>query len=229
MARLSRFDLEWHIADATDEGQLAAAFRGVDYILHSIMGDDSAIKHCARPAYRAAERAGVKRIVFISSAAVYGPIPSEGADETAQLGSRTLNSYASAKLEAERRFLDFARNGSVEVVILRPSIIIGLTISSWIAIPCQQLISRAVPLYRGGPGLCNTVYVDNLLDAVLLACDRKDVNRKVFLIGDDGCISWRELYLTLAGLLTVPPAFVEPIVSGPAHPFWGYGAQESIG
>ena len=176
------------------------------------MGDDNAIKHCAHPAYMAAERAGVKRIVFISSAAVYGPTPRDSADETTKLSIRSLGPYASAKLQTERHFLDLARKGNVEVVVLRPSIIIGPR-SPWVAIPCQQILSKAVPLYRGGNGICNSIYVDNLLDAILAACNVKGINGRVFLIGDDGCISWRELYLTFARLLAITPVFYESAIS----------------
>src|SRR5438093_899750 len=68
LARLSRFDLDCRIADACDEAALRAAFEGCDAVLHSVAGDAATILGSLTPVYRAAQQAGVKRFIYLSSA-----------------------------------------------------------------------------------------------------------------------------------------------------------------
>lgn len=208
LARLSRFShIEWRMADATNEGQLAAAFEGCDFVLHAIMGDNEVMARCARPAYRAAERVGVRGIVFISSAAVYDGVSAHVVDENTAIPSRGCSEYALAKRRAERDFLKLGARGRAKVAILRPSIITGPR-SWWVREPARQLLAGEAWLAEGGPGFCNTVYVDNLLDAALLAFESEKANGEIFLVADDDCVTWGEYYRKLAGLMGIPDSAI---------------------
>ena len=46
----------------------------------------------------------------------------------------------------------------------------------------------------GGRGICNAIYVDNLVHAVDLALEREEAAGETFLVADDGAVSWRMLY-----------------------------------
>jgi len=210
LARLSRFEgIDWRLAEATNEEQLFRAFEGCDCVLHSIMGDDREVAICAAPAYRAAERAGVERIVFLSSAAVYGNLQLPEVDEATPLPGNPTP-YAKAKIRAERKFLELGSRGRVGVVILRPSIIIGPR-SNWISGPAQQLLSSRAWLAGGGAGYCNTVYVDNLIDSALLACSAEKAAGEIFLIADDEAITWGEYYRRLGKLLGITSSSIRNV------------------
>src|SRR5215469_9207225 len=72
MARSSRFNLDSRIADARDGRTLCAALSGCEYLIHAVGGDDATILGTVGPLFRAAQRAGVRRIVYLSSASVHG-------------------------------------------------------------------------------------------------------------------------------------------------------------
>jgi nucleoside-diphosphate-sugar epimerase len=71
----------------------------------------------------AAESAGVARIVFTSTVALYG-LDNENATEDSE--PRPFNDYGRTKLEAEQRFLAWARRDpDRSLVVIRPSVVFG--------------------------------------------------------------------------------------------------------
>ncbi len=72
---------------------------------------------------RACAQAGVRRVVHCSTVGVHGDIEHPPADEDAPL--RPGDVYQVTKLEGEERARDRARQGGVELVIVRPSGIYG--------------------------------------------------------------------------------------------------------
>ncbi len=217
LARLSRFAVDWRKADASNEGELVEAFRGCDVVLHSVIGDYGMLSRCALASYRAAERAGVRRIVLISTAAVYGGSPGEGIDESTEPSTRGLGDYGRAKLRCETAFRRLARRGGVSLVVLRPGIVVGPR-STWISDAAGDLKVGSIPLVGGGPGVCNSIYVDNLIDAVLLAAQTGSAAGGVYLVGDDDCVTWAEYYRRLAGLLGFPHDSIEPVAAAAKRP-----------
>ena len=81
MARLSRFNLETWIADAVNESALEKALSGCDVLFNCIAGDRDVILKSTTAAYRAAAKAGVRRIVYLSSAVVHGFNPPVGTQD----------------------------------------------------------------------------------------------------------------------------------------------------
>src|SRR4051812_18732823 len=68
LSRVARFDLDWKLANATDAGELTRALEGCDTVVHSVVGDADVIENAARVLYPAAQAAGVRRIVYLSTA-----------------------------------------------------------------------------------------------------------------------------------------------------------------
>ena len=71
--RCPRFGLDGRVADARDEA-LASAFEGCDHVVHAVAGRPI-IVGAIEPVYRAADAAGVRRLVYLSSASVHGQSP----------------------------------------------------------------------------------------------------------------------------------------------------------
>ena len=67
LARLARFDLGFCIANAFDQAALQKAFAGCDVVIHAIAGDRHAILDTLTPTYQAAQAAGVRRLVYLST------------------------------------------------------------------------------------------------------------------------------------------------------------------
>jgi nucleoside-diphosphate-sugar epimerase len=200
LARLSRFDLDCRIADARDQPALCAALEGCDAVIHAVSGDPATILGSLAPVYLAAQQAGVERFIYLSSGSVHGQAPSPGTDESTPLDDRQPVVYNNAKVGAERRLLALRKTGAVELVILRPGIVVGPR-SYWISSFASSLLSGAAYLVNQGQGICNSIYVDNLIQAIYLAARVPLADGHAFLVGDTESISWADLYTPIADAL----------------------------
>lgn len=200
LARLARFELDWRLADARNELALAEAFSGCDVVLHSVAGNAAFIRESAIPAFRAAVRQNVRRMVFLSSAVVHGQKPVPGTTEDSPLVLREPpynGGYNRAKVVAEQKLLKERATGATELVILRPGIVFGPR-AFWIYKTAQGLLEGSFAWVNHGQGICNSIYVDNLVEAIRLALTMPAMDREAFFVGDRETVTWANLYGPIA-------------------------------
>jgi nucleoside-diphosphate-sugar epimerase len=200
LARASRFDLDSRVADAFDQEALQAAFQGCEVVVHAVAGDIQTILGTLTPVYQAAQKAGVRRLVYLSSGSVHGQSPLPGADENSALSDKQILPYNNAKVQAERILSQLRSQGNVELVVLRPGIVFGPR-SSWVINFADALLAGQSALLDRGRGICNSIYVDNLVHAIYLAAVHPAADREVFLLGDQECVTWADLYDPIAKAL----------------------------
>ena len=218
LARLSRFDLDCRIADALDQTALVRAFDGCEVVVHAVAGGPKDILGTLSPVYRAARQAGVRRLVYLSSAAVHGQAPEPGTTEDSPLSCRQSIPYNNAKVRAEKTLKGLRTTGTVETVILRPGIVFGPR-SSWVAGFAEGLTTGTAYLINRGRGICNSIYVDNLIRAIYLAATAPGVDGEAFLLGDSETVSWADLYAPIAHALDFDLAAVpEAALPEPRRP-----------
>ena len=193
LARLSRFDLDCRVADAFDQSALCAAFEGCNIIVHAIAGDHKTIVESLAPTYHAAEAAGVRCLIYLSSASVHGQSPTAGTDENSSLNDRQIIAYNNSKVHAEMQLRELRKKGSVEIVILRPGIVFGPR-SFWISSFVSDLLSGQAYMVDGGRGICNSIYIDNLVHAIYLSSTTQGIDGEAFIVGDDDIITWKDFY-----------------------------------
>lgn len=196
LARLSRFEIDWRVTDIADVPKLTAALQGCDAVLHSIVGDEPVILGSIPPVYEAARLAGVNRIVYLSSSSVHGLAPDPGTNEDSPLHEQHAFIYNNAKVRAEKLWAKVRATGKVEVVGLRPSIVFGPR-SRWCSDVAQQALGGTAYLLNEGRGICNTIYVDNLIQAILLAGEAPQADGRYFLVRDRETVTWRDFYLPI--------------------------------
>jgi dihydroflavonol-4-reductase len=130
--RLPTPEVELALGDLADEEALARAADGCEVVYHAA-GMNQLCLPDPTPLYQvniegtrhlleAARRAGVRRVVYTSSAATLGGDASHPLDETAAAPEQLTSHYARSKLQAERVALGFT---AVEVVALNPSSVQG--------------------------------------------------------------------------------------------------------
>ena len=200
LARASRFDLDSRVADAFDQESLQMAFQGCDVVVHSVAGDIKTILGTLVPVYQAAQKAGIRRLVYLSSSSVHGQAPPPGTDENSSLNDRQVLPYNNAKVQAERTLFELRNHGDVELVILRPGIVLGPR-SSWVINFADALLTRQASLLNRGRGICNSIYVDNLVHAIYLAAVQSEIDGEVFLLGDQECVTWADVYQPIANAM----------------------------
>jgi nucleoside-diphosphate-sugar epimerase len=199
-ARLFRFDLDCRIANACHEVSLRTALEGCDAVVHAVAGTPDVVLESIAPVYRAAEHAGVRRLVYLSSASVHGQAPAPGTDESGPLSDRQPIAYNNAKVRAERQLLRLRENGAVEVVILRPGIVTGPR-SGWISQFASNLLAGTAYWLNDGKGICNSIYVDNLVHAIQLALTTPAADGHAFIVGDEETVTWADLYRPVVAAL----------------------------
>jgi nucleoside-diphosphate-sugar epimerase len=200
LARLSRFSLDFRVADAFDQPALRDAFTGCDVVVHAVAGDRRVILGTLAPVYRAAQEAGVSRLIYLSTASVHGQTPLPGTDESCPLSDRQPLDYNNAKVQAEWKLLKLRGKGNVELVMLRPGIVHGPG-SYWVTSFAQDLLQGQAYLLDEGQGICNAVFIDNLIHAMYLAMTASGVDRQAFLVGDEELVRWSDLYRPIAEAL----------------------------
>ncbi|MBN8831836.1 MAG: NAD-dependent epimerase/dehydratase family protein [Sphingomonadales bacterium] len=207
LALASRFALAGRIADAFDEAAIEAALQGCDIVVHALAGDHRAIVGTVGTVYRAAERAGCKRLVYLSSAMVHGQSPPPGCDDATPLSHKQPIHYNLSKIKAEERLFALRRKRRLEAVALRPGIVFGPR-SQWIGGLADSLLTGEAYLIDGGEGLCNAIYVDNLVEGIVRAFDAPAADGEAFLLGDAETPRWEEVYRRVAGAVGVDMASV---------------------
>lgn len=166
-------------ADIRDRGAVERAFEGVEVVHHNVAlvplaKDRKAFFEVNEGGTRnmldAARRAGVRKVVSMSSSAVYGAPAKNPVDD--QTPRRPGEAYGRAKLAAEKLCLDYAQQG-LDVSIVRPRTIMGhgrLGIMQILFEWVRQ--GRNIPVLGAGDNLYQFVHADDLASACLLAADR---------------------------------------------------------
>lgn len=210
LAVLARQRLDWRIADFLGEAPLAAALHGCTVCVHAAIGDAGQIVRMAEVAYRACANAGVQRLVWLSSASVHGQNCAAGTDETSPLHDHHPLVYNNAKVRAEHRLTRLAKDRRVEVVVLRPGVVFGPR-SRWITNTITDLRVGRAAWIDAGAGICNSIYVDNLVEAIRLASTVPAAAGETFLVGDAETVTWREFLVPIARHLGRDEAAFHPI------------------
>jgi len=217
LARLARFELDWRVTDLTDVPKLTEALRGCDVLLHSIVGDEPVILGSIAPVYQAASLAGLRRIVYLSSSSVHGLAPDPSTAEDTPLSDQQLFTYNNAKVRAERLWAQVRPTGKVEIVGLRPSIVFGPR-SRWCSDLAEQARSGTAYLLREGAGICNTIYVDNLVQAIVLAAQATGIDGQYFLVRDRETVTWKDFYEPILEACGASGHAVHQVVAPPFRP-----------
>jgi nucleoside-diphosphate-sugar epimerase len=194
--------------DVTQPESLAQAMHGCQIVFHcvGVGGDEETCRRVNRDGtlnvLKAAMAAGVQRVVYLSSVAVHGPNPPDNADESAPF-VHSGNAYGDSKIAVEEAIASFCANHPLGVVILRPTFVWGPR-SRWFTIaPLQQIAAGTWHLVDKGYGTCHAVYVDNLVNAMLLAGVAPGVEGAAFLITDEQPCTWADFFLAYARMVGV--------------------------
>lgn len=203
LVRAARFSLDCRIADGTSAETLGEHLKGCDVAFNCVNGSGDTLTKNAEAAYSGAALAGVKRLVHISSAVVHGNSPAPGTVEDTEPMLNHPWEYNVNKALAETLLRQLAADRAVEIVILRPMIVYGPRSPQYAAQIASELMAGTAYLLDGGAGICNTVYIDNLIDAMWRAAVVPAAVDQTFFVTDGERVTWRDLYLSIANAIGV--------------------------
>ena len=208
-ARLARLPVRIVQGDLLDKDSLRRAVEGCEVVFHCAYGntDDPSLNRRinedgTRNIGEAALEAGVRRFIHLSTVAVYGPNPPAFVDEKTPT-EFSGDEYGDSKLRAEQVCFQLFREG-LPVVIVRPTIVFGPFSPIWTIGIIERLKLGGWENVQGIDGLCNAVYIDDLVDALFLCVEVDKAVGEVFIISGPKPISWREYFDTYRKLLNLP-------------------------
>lgn len=215
LARLSVLPqerLRFHQADLADPSGLASTLAGCDVVFHCAYGNRGDVAERSRTTIegtravaRACAAAGVRRLVHFSTVAVYAVGDREGFDETAPYiePDPVDLEYDQAKLAAERVLAEIA--SELDSVVLQPTVVYGPWGGRWTTHALERLPAdgAALPTASEPMGVCNAVYVDDVVTAAMLAATVSEAGGGRFLVSG-APTNWGAFYDAFREIAGIP-------------------------
>jgi len=176
---------------------LAAAFREMDVpnsYYHEINVGGT------RNVLEAAERHAVSKFIYCSTCGVHGNVEHPPANEDASINAADY--YQQTKYEAEPVVHEFAKRG-MKTVIIRPAAIYGPGDPERFFMIFKRVNKGTFPMFGTGKTLYHPLYIDNLVDAHMLAMEPGKGDGRTYLIADEEYISIENLVKHIARALGV--------------------------
>ena len=226
------------VGDICDRSAVAAAVRGVRYVVHAAADYRLWAPHPAeifrtnvegtRVVMEEALRAGVERVIYTSSVATIDQRVGNLADESGRLDkNQAVGAYKKSKVMAERLVEDMIKNAGLPAVIVNPSTPIGPRDVK--PTPTGRIIVEAA---RGRmPGFVDTglnlVHVDDVAVGHVAALRRGSIGERYILGGEN--VQLRDMLSEIARILGRPPpklqfpiAAIYPLAVGAE--LWSYAS-----
>lgn len=202
--RREQAGVEWRRADLSDPASLDGAADGADVLVHLAARVDGTEQECertniggTRAVVGEARRAGVRRIVHLSTAAVYGPGPHRGIPVDG-VTPAPVSAASRTRLAAERIALDAG------AVVLRPGLVLGAG-DRWVVPGLRELLRRVPARWDGGRGQLSLVAVEDLARLITALATAPDaVPSGTFHAGHPVPVRCGELLARLAELDVLP-------------------------
>jgi UDP-glucose 4-epimerase len=248
IAMVSSQNIELWVGDVVNLKTVEAAVEGCDYVFHEAaiasvpksindpIGTDKVNYRGTLNVLEAARKHGVRRVIYASSAAVYGDelmLP-----KTESMSTKPITPYGVDKLASELMGHCYARTFGLEFVALRYFNVLGSRqdpsnpYSGVISIFCDRLRQGIAPtIYGDGHQTRDFIHVADVVQANLIAMEHPEASGKTFNVGRGVATSLLEMIDLLNDLTgNSLPAIHQPPRSGDIrHSLADISALKSLG
>jgi len=200
--RIARMKPEIVPANLANAEHMDKAIAGVDYVIHCAHDMRSTAQNTTglQNIVDACLKHKVRRLVYVSTFSVYEPFPDGIVSEETRDGDRNWM-YVRSKLEMEEFVLKAVRERKLPASIVQPTIVYGPFSKPWTNAPAENLIYGTVILPDRGEGLCNAVYIDDLVDGLMLAATHPGAIGERFIMSGPEPVTWGDFFETFAEAL----------------------------
>ena len=194
-ASVARFPIELSVGDLLDSKFVARTSQGKRFVFHLAYGRDGPDAEAitvqgTKNVVNGAIAAGCEAVVVLSTVNVFG-WPDGEVDETAPYRPAG-GQYGRSKSQMERWCLRRAgSSGKTRIVLILPSSVYGPGGKTFTELPAKLASDGAFAWISEGRGLANYVYIDNLIDAILLAASNTKAHGQRFIV-NDGWSPWSD-------------------------------------
>jgi len=176
---------------------LAAAFRELD-VPNSYY--DEVNVGGTRTVLEASLRHGVKKLIYCSTCGVHGNVDHPPANEDSPINAADY--YQQTKYDAEPVVLEYPSRG-LPTVILRPAAIYGPGDPERFFMIFRRVGNGSFPMFGGGRTLYHPLYIDSLVDALVLAQEPGRGDGAAYLIADAEYVSIEDLVRAVGRAMNV--------------------------
>ncbi|MFN6946442.1 MAG: SDR family NAD(P)-dependent oxidoreductase [Cytophagaceae bacterium] len=206
--KLKHPNISIHAGDILDNENLIKGMKGCDAVFHlaacaTVCSDDLTYYDInvggTKNIMDAAVETGIKKVIFTSTAGVFGPSDESGpVNEKTTRNKPFFNDYEATKAEAEELVLTY--KDKLHVCIVNPTRVYGIGEESE-----SNAVTKLIKLYKSGkwriiPGngkrIGNYVYVEDVVKGHILAL-KKAPNGSQYLLGGENA-SYSHLFKTIA-------------------------------
>jgi len=189
---LRQWGAEVVIGSVTDRSVVERCMNGVDYVQHlaaafrelNVANDyyyDVNVNG-TRTVLDAAFQQGVKKFIYCSTCGVHGNIDNPPGGEDAPI--QPADYYQQTKYEAEPIVGEYFKKG-LKTVIVRPAAIYGPGDPERFFMIFKRCTKGVFPMFGDGKTYYHPLYIDNLVDALMLAMEEGKGDGEAFLIADE--------------------------------------------
>ena len=204
---LDGLDIKLVEGNCSDKDSLYSCIRGQDYIFHlagliksacsenfysvNAKGTENLIEAVVR------NNPGIKRFIYLSSLSAFGP---GGNLDPAEINCNPhpVSDYGKSKLRGEESVLK--HSSRIPVSILRPAVVYGPRDKGFVLF--FKMIKKGVMPYWGN-GHTSLVYIDDLIEAIILSTENDKAAGKSYFISDGMAYSNNEIIGEIASALNV--------------------------
>jgi nucleoside-diphosphate-sugar epimerase len=152
----------------------------------------------------AAAKAGVRRLVHMSSIRAMGDATAPGAPFRCTDPPLPRDCYGSNKLAIEQILEEATQQAGIQLVVLRPPLVYGPGVKGNFR-ALLRLAASGLPLpFAGIDNRRSLIFLDNLVDFAARTCVHADAAGQVLLVRDQTDLSTPELIRVLAAALDCP-------------------------
>ncbi len=200
-SRLEELGVQLAAGDLADADSLARAVHGAHNVFHcaALVTDWATTEEIKRTNVEGTRKlldasvgASVGRFIHFSTTDVYGYPDGAEIDES-RTTTRFCNWYAQTKLEAEAEVRRVESANSLDAVILRPATVYGPGSTEVIGEIARAIRGGHMLLIDRGRAVAGLCYVENLIDAAVLALRHEAAPGRAFNVSDGLPITWRQL------------------------------------
>jgi nucleoside-diphosphate-sugar epimerase len=189
--------------DATKIDAMRVALRDMHYVVNCIAGSERVMVRSTQILCEAARLAAPRRIIHLSSMAVYGDAIGTIQENHPPLAP--ISGYGKAKIECERIIREFIDDGG-DAVILRPTCVFGTGSPQWTTRLMRLLRSHRIgDLGTEGDGCCNLAFIDDVVAGVVAALDAADASGRTFNLSSSSDLTWNQFLVLFGTALGATP------------------------
>jgi UDP-glucose 4-epimerase len=161
---------------------------------------------------RLAVQAGARRFVFVSSVKALGEVEPGHPWRESDLAA-PADPYGVSKREAEQALLDFGRENSMEIVIVRPPLVYGPGVRANF-LQLMRSVHKGMPLPLGSvTAQRSMIFVRNLVDALRFAAISPEIAGQILHVSDGQDLTVADLVRRLGMHLKMPARLIPVPVS----------------